>query len=128
MPTIGRITGVPIAYNGTIIPAGTDIYVSWFTMHRQKGIWGEDASEFNPDRFLPERTNERHHFAWTPFSLGVRNCIGYIYAKMSFKISVIQFIRAYKVKTSLKWKDIEWKHDLHLHITKPHLISVEKRE
>uniref|UniRef100_A0A336LE93 CSON009089 protein n=1 Tax=Culicoides sonorensis TaxID=179676 RepID=A0A336LE93_CULSO len=127
VPNVGRVTGVPIPYDGLIIPARTEIYVSWFTFHRQKSIWGEDACEFSPERFLPENSINRHQFAWSPFSLGVRNCIGYTYAKMSFKISLIQFIRHFKVKTSLKWKDIEWQHDLHLHITKPHLISVEKR-
>lgn len=58
------------------IPKDAIVMMSIFTMQRRKDIWGEDAEEFNPDRFDPEKTNGRDPFSFLPFSGGPRNCIG----------------------------------------------------
>ncbi|CAN7619226.1 cytochrome P450 [Variovorax paradoxus] len=45
-------------------------------LHRDKGIWGEDADEFNPDHFSREAERERPVNAFKPFGNGQRACIG----------------------------------------------------
>uniref|UniRef100_A0A336JZK2 CSON006007 protein n=1 Tax=Culicoides sonorensis TaxID=179676 RepID=A0A336JZK2_CULSO len=49
------------------------------------------------------------------------------YAMISLKIMIIHLLRKYKFNTSLKWSDIKWQLDIHLHITKPHLVSIQRR-
>uniref|UniRef100_A0A914Q9L3 Cytochrome P450 n=1 Tax=Panagrolaimus davidi TaxID=227884 RepID=A0A914Q9L3_9BILA len=43
---------------------------------RAKKIWGKDATEFNPDRFLPENNENCHPMAWLSFGAGLRICLG----------------------------------------------------
>ncbi|MCY7394609.1 MAG: cytochrome P450 [Nocardioides sp.] len=45
-------------------------------VHRDPEAWGEDAEEFDPDRFLPERSRGRPAHSYKPFGTGERACIG----------------------------------------------------
>ncbi|KAL9710687.1 hypothetical protein Ac2012v2_006225 [Leucoagaricus gongylophorus] len=73
------------------IPAGTKIGYSVFMMHRRKDLWGPDADEFDPDRFLDERVKKylvNNSFIFLPFNAGPRICLGqqYAYNEMSFML------------------------------------------
>jgi len=57
------------------IPAGCGVLISPFATHRLPGIY-PDPEKFDPDRFLVDRVESRHQFAFIPFSAGPRNCIG----------------------------------------------------
>ena len=43
---------------GMPVPVGTSLYSSPWALNRSKGIWGPDALEFKPDRFLDPKTGE----------------------------------------------------------------------
>jgi cytochrome P450/NADPH-cytochrome P450 reductase len=45
-------------------------------LHRDKGIWGENADQFDPDNFSREAERERPVNAFKPFGNGQRACIG----------------------------------------------------
>ena len=48
-------------------------------MHRRKDLWGPDAEEFDPDRFLDERLHKYltpNPFIFLPFNGGPRICLG----------------------------------------------------
>ena len=45
-------------------------------VHRDPSVWGEDAGEFRPDRFLPASTRARAPHSYLPFGTGERACIG----------------------------------------------------
>lgn len=66
------------------IPAGTDIYLSPFILHRTEKYW-PDPERFDPDRFAPGRLtkNERPYF---PFSLGPRRCLGEYFSFLEMKV------------------------------------------
>ena len=52
---------------------------SLFAMHRQPELWGSDALEFNPDRFLDARVQRyliKNPFMFLPFNAGPRICLG----------------------------------------------------
>jgi cytochrome P450 len=67
------------------VPAGTEIYISTYHIQRRPELW--DAAEcFRPDRFGPGFSQERHSPAMLPFSVGPRNCIGEIFARLEMQI------------------------------------------
>lgn len=73
------------------IPAGTKTAYSVFMMHRRTDLWGPDAEEFDPDRFLDERVKKylvKNSFIFLPFNAGPRICLGqqYAYNEMSFML------------------------------------------
>jgi cytochrome P450 len=46
------------------------------SLHRDRGVWGEDAEEWNPDHMSSERVAALPPNAYKPFGTGQRACIG----------------------------------------------------
>ncbi|KAJ7063921.1 cytochrome P450 monooxygenase pc-1 [Mycena amicta] len=73
------------------IPAHTKTPYSVLLMQRSKDLWGPDAEEFDPDRFLDERLKKyllTNAFQFLPFNAGPRICLGqqFAYNEMSFML------------------------------------------
>jgi cytochrome P450 len=73
------------------VPAKTQVSYSVFHMHRRKDLWGPDAEEFDPDRFLDHRLHKYltpQPFIFLPFNAGPRICLGqqFAYNEMSFML------------------------------------------
>ncbi|PCH44288.1 cytochrome P450 monooxygenase pc-bph [Wolfiporia cocos MD-104 SS10] len=63
---------------GHTFKEGTWVSVPVYHLHRDESIWGENASEFYPERWI-EASGERKKAmldAFAPFSVGPRACIG----------------------------------------------------
>lgn len=45
-------------------------------VHRDPEVWGQDAEEFRPERFLPAAVKARPAHTYKPFGTGERACIG----------------------------------------------------
>jgi benzoate 4-monooxygenase len=92
-------------------PEGTVLSVPSFTIHRDKGVWGEDADVFRPERWF-ERNQAAIQKTFNPFSYGpryvqwsravtplknmfVRACVGRNLASMELQIIVSSLLRRY---------------------------------
>lgn len=53
------------------MPAGTSIVLASVVMHRSKAIWGDDALEFKPERWLDGLSDQQRE-AYVSFSAGPR--------------------------------------------------------
>ncbi|XP_058823454.1 probable cytochrome P450 313a4 [Topomyia yanbarensis] len=124
---IGRVCERELKVDNWTIPAGTEISIPIFKLHRDKSIWGERSEEFDPDNFLPERCSQRHPYAYLPFGGGIRNCIGIRYAWTSMKVGLAKLVRKYKFSTDLKLKDIKFQTSLILLIHNRHMMRIERR-
>ncbi|KAF8838574.1 cytochrome P450 [Paxillus ammoniavirescens] len=73
------------------VPGATALTYSVLLMHRRTDLWGPDASEFDPDRFIDERLHKYlvpNPFIFLPFNAGPRICLGqqFAYSEMSFML------------------------------------------
>ena len=127
IPLFGREATKDIELKSCTIPAGANIIINVFNVHKNPIYWGDDAHVFNPDRFLPENFSKIHPYAYIPFSKGPRNCIGMIYGMNVMKVVLTHILRNYKVKTSLKFEDLDFKMTLTLQIVQGYMIKLEKR-
>ncbi|KAF1790015.1 Cytochrome P450 [Phytophthora cactorum] len=84
-PTVEDITKVPHIFpDGTFVPANTDISIGLFSCRRLASVWGEDALEFKPERFIDNETSEITPMTATKFaalSAGPRIVIASIVAR-----------------------------------------------
>ncbi|KAL0923631.1 hypothetical protein M5K25_007696 [Dendrobium thyrsiflorum] len=68
---------------GFSVPAGTSVFVNVWVIHRDPHLWGEDAEEFKPERFLETSRQKKDfylggkdEFCYLPFGAGRRVCVG----------------------------------------------------
>ena len=66
---------------GHHVKAGTLVSLMLNRIHRNPDAWAA-PDDFDPDRFLPERSAGRHDCAFVPFGAGQRQCIGKGFAVM----------------------------------------------
>ncbi|KAJ6644110.1 Cytochrome P450 4c3 [Pseudolycoriella hygida] len=88
-----------------IIPKGTDIWMNYYALHRNPDIWTE-PEKFDPERFSPENSIDRHPFAFVPFGGGLRNCIGQRYARAAIKIVIVQIMKRFQILPATKIDEI----------------------
>lgn len=75
-----------------MIPAGTEVYVSIYHIHRNPKLW-KDPDCFDPDHFRAGSQKNRHALAAIPFSAGPRNCIGGFLARTEMQIHLVAVAR-----------------------------------
>ena len=79
------------------VPAGTEIYISPYFIHRHPNLW-ENPDRFDPDRFGPDHSHERHPLAMLPFSAGPRNCIGELFARVEMQIHLMTIAKQLRLR------------------------------
>ncbi|KAJ6119485.1 hypothetical protein N7523_003765 [Penicillium sp. IBT 18751x] len=65
----------PFMVDGKLVPPGTTVSISTYTMHTDTSVWGPDAHEFRPDRWIGPKSKGLDQYFCT-FSKGARMCIG----------------------------------------------------
>lgn len=109
------------------IPAGCTVVVATFKMHRQPYLY-PNPEVFNPDNFLPEKTANRHYYAFVPFSAGPRSCVGRKYAMLKLKIILSTVLRNFRVKSDIKESDFRLQADIILKRAEGFKIRLEPRK
>ena len=81
---------------GFPIAPRTDVFISPYMLHRHPAFWSE-PEEFRPERFAGPDAEERHRFAYIPFAVGPRHCIGENIAMFEMLVHVQAMSRRFRL-------------------------------
>uniref|UniRef100_A0A674J2P9 Cytochrome P450 4B1-like n=1 Tax=Terrapene triunguis TaxID=2587831 RepID=A0A674J2P9_9SAUR len=79
VPLVSRQLSKPITFHdGRYLPEGTLVGINIYLIHRDPNLW-KDPEVFDPMRFSPENSAQRHSHAFMPFSAGARCGIALVF-------------------------------------------------
>ncbi|KAI0713831.1 cytochrome P450 [Earliella scabrosa] len=96
-----------------VIPRGTATFSHFQASNKNKALWGEDAGEWKPERWLaplPEVLEDAHipgvYSNLMTFSGGIRSCIGFKFSQLEMKVVLAVLLTNFSFE--LTEKPIEW--------------------
>lgn len=97
-------------WQGHRLPRGTNVVICPGPVMMTAALFPE-PERFDPDRYLPERAEDRsHRFAWSPFGGGAHKCIGLHFSHIQVKAFMVQFFQRFAVEMDVadrpKWREI----------------------
>jgi cytochrome P450 len=117
VPLTLRETAHDTTIQGHFIPRATTVVICPWAVNTSRDLWGPDARDFNPDRWLgPGRANTGgadSNYAVTTFLHGPRSCIGMGFAKAEFACLVASLVGRFEIEL----EDKEWKLEIQGGIT-----------
>lgn len=107
------------------IPAGSDIFISPYYLHRNTDFWSQ-VEEYQPERFSAEVQKEQHKFSYIPFSAGPRRCIGDFFATVEMQIHVGLMAQAFRFEL-IDDKMPELEANINMRAKNPIMLKISKR-
>jgi cytochrome P450 len=104
--------------DGFSVNKGDLVMYKPYAMGRMKYVWGEDAEEFKPERWLDENGvfQQESSFKFTAFQAGPRICLGKEFAYRQMKVFSIILLGSFKFRLSDEKQTVKYKSMLTLHI------------
>jgi cytochrome P450 len=122
---LSRRTIEPDALGGYEIPAGANVLLPLYLLHRDGRFW-KDPERFWPERFAPEHEAERPRFSYMPFAAGPRHCIGETFALYEMLMHLYKVARRYRL-TYVPDKPLELEAQINLRTLHPLHMRLERR-
>ncbi|MDP8985103.1 MAG: cytochrome P450 [Pseudomonadota bacterium] len=110
---------------GFAIGPRTDVFISPYLLHRHPAFWS-DPEQFRPERFAGPDAEERHQFAYIPFSVGPRHCIGENIAMLEMLVHVHTMAQRFRL-TRADNDPIELEAQINLRPRSNLLMNIETR-
>ena len=122
---LSRRTIAPDTLGGHAVPAGTDVLLCLYLLHRHPRYWKEPEA-FRPERFDAAHEAERPRFAYMPFAAGPRHCIGETLALYEMYMHLYKVARRYRL-TYVPDRPLELEAQINLRTKHPLMMKLERR-
>ncbi|KAH8245805.1 hypothetical protein KR038_011129 [Drosophila bunnanda] len=127
VPLVGHKCVEECVVNGLIMPKESQINLHIYDIMRDPRNFPK-PNDFQPERFLPENTVNRHPFAFVPFSAGQRNCIGQKFAILEMKVLLAAVIRSFKILPITRVEDLTFENGIVLRSHQNVKVRLLRRE
>ena len=96
-----RIVHKETKLGNLIIPAGVEIALPTIQVHHDYELWGENAKQFNPERFSEGISKAtKGQVSFFPFGGGPRICVGQNFAIIEAKMALSLILQNFSFETS----------------------------
>ncbi|KAI9083486.1 hypothetical protein K1719_034428 [Acacia pycnantha] len=100
-PMLDRIVAKDAKLGSLSLPTGTRVGIPIILMQQDPELWGEDAKEFNPERFCEGVSNEpKNPASYLPFGWGPRICLGQKFSLLEAKMALSLILQHFSFKLS----------------------------
>ncbi|MFB2878520.1 cytochrome P450 [Floridanema aerugineum] len=82
---------------GYQIPKGTILFISISALHNNQEIWSA-PEKFCPERFSTENEKEHLRYAYIPFGVGARGCIGGNFAMTQLQLMLLMLLQRFSMQ------------------------------
>ncbi|KAE8888878.1 hypothetical protein PF003_g26984 [Phytophthora fragariae] len=109
--------------NGLFLVEGTSVHMPHYTMGRMENVWGPDAEEFKPERWIDPvtgRVTPVSPFKFSAFYCGPHACLRMKFAMSEIKITLAALLSRFNLKTSRDPIDYTYRMALSLQIDGGH--------
>ncbi|CAE6506371.1 unnamed protein product [Rhizoctonia solani] len=122
----GKITGVPVK-------KGTRIFMSNVYFNRNRAIWGDNADEFLPERWIGNKIDEVTqtgsrlpgvYSSMMTFGSGSYACIGFKFAVMEIKVMLAELVSKFKFEPAEE--ECTWAHGIQFPYAKQEIANQDK--
>jgi len=104
-PNVQRQAREDIKVDDVTVPNGTNMWIDVVAMHHDPELWGKDANEFRPERFMDDVNGGcKHKMGFLPFGFGGRMCVGRNLTFMEYKIVLSLVLSRFSFKVSPDYK------------------------
>ncbi|KAG0260692.1 hypothetical protein BG011_001699 [Mortierella polycephala] len=143
---------VKMVVEDDVLPGGIRVYkgdvigLSSWCLGRNKGVWGEDAEQFVPERWLiasdgdgtgqvPIKANAspfgkfkaESPYKFTSFNAGPRLCLGQTFATLEGMVTTCLLLQKYKFKLAPEQQPVVVKGSVTLPMENPLLVNITNR-
>ncbi len=91
-----RTTDHDVELGGYRVPKGVTVVMNIWAVHHDARFY-PDPETFRPERWTPEFTKGLHKFAYLPFGIGARRCIGSMFAETEAMLAVASIVQRFHV-------------------------------
>ena len=82
---------------GLNIPKGSTVSIIPWVLHRHSRLW-DHPKRFDPERFSLDRSAGRSRFAYLPFGIGPRACIGVSFVMTEMMLILATLAQCYRLR------------------------------
>ncbi|VBB72721.1 Putative cytochrome P450 E-class, group I [Podospora comata] len=116
-PVTIRVAACDTSIQGRHIPKGTQFMIIPWAINKSEALWGPDAREFKPDRWVPKDETDKSaasggatsNYAFLTFLHGPRSCIGQQFAKAEFACMLATWVGRFEMELENKEEEDEEK-------------------
>ncbi|GAB9475659.1 Cytochrome p450 [Globisporangium polare] len=118
-------------HDGTFIKKGTRVGLHSYVLGRLPWVWGDDACEYKPERWIDAETGKLMQvspFKFQAFLGGPRTCIGMKFALMEMKMAMAAVLSKFEITTVKEPFDFQYRATLTMTIKGPVDVTITPLE